>query len=303
VTLDHLMRLEGRARGLGFLPRQSPRSILTGRHASRVRGRGLDFEEIRAYLPGDDIRNIDWKVTLRTGKAQLRAYTEERDRPALLIVDQRMGMFFGTRRAMKSVVAAELAALGAWMAFHASDRVGGVVFDDLRVEHVRPHRSRSRVQTLLGAIAGMNQALEAAKAGQPNDGQLDHALEAALRLATHDHLVVVVSDFAGAGERTQQLLRELAAHNDAIAALVFDPAAQSLSGGRRMMVTSGELQVELDLARGAVREPLEAYFSGRLQQVGERLRRSGVPLMAINTADPTVDQLRHLLGRDLRRVA
>ena len=88
-------------------------SILAGRHASRLRGRGLNFEEIRRYLPGDDTRNMDWKVTARMRKPHVRVYTEERDRPCLLVVDQRQSMFFGTRRCMKSVAAAEVAALAA----------------------------------------------------------------------------------------------------------------------------------------------------------------------------------------------
>ena len=105
-------------------------SLLTGRHASRLRGRGLDFEEVRAYLPGDDVRTIDWRVTARTGVPHTRVYTEERDRPALLVVDQRLAMFFGTRLNLKSVTAAEAAALAAWRVFLSGDRVGAVVFDD-----------------------------------------------------------------------------------------------------------------------------------------------------------------------------
>ena len=156
VSLDELARLEHKAAGFSFLPRQPVHSLLTGRRASRVRGRGLDFKELRRYLPGDDPRTIDWRVTQRTGTAHVRVFTEERDRPVLLLVDQRLSMFFGTRRAMKSVVAAELAALAAWRAFHQGDRVGGFVFNDRAVREFRPHRSRRRVMELLGAVEAMN---------------------------------------------------------------------------------------------------------------------------------------------------
>ena len=110
VTLEQLVRLQNRTSGFSFLPRQPVRSLLAGRHASKVRGRGLNFEEIRRYLPGDDIRQIDWKVTARTRQPHTRVYTEERERPVILLVDQRLGMFFGSRRNMKSVTAAEAAA-------------------------------------------------------------------------------------------------------------------------------------------------------------------------------------------------
>ena len=108
VSLPHLRSLEGASRGLSFLPRQPSASVLNGRHASRLRGRGLNFEEMRDYLPGDDIRSIDWKATARTGSPHVRVFTEERDRPALLVVDQRMSMFFGSRLNMKSVTAADM---------------------------------------------------------------------------------------------------------------------------------------------------------------------------------------------------
>src|SRR5437868_13596344 len=102
VDAAHLARLEFPSHGLSFLPRQKHRSVLAGQHSSRVRGRGLNFEEIRAYQQGDDFRTIDWHVTLRTGKAHVRAYTEERDRPVLFVVDQRRSMFFGSRRALNA---------------------------------------------------------------------------------------------------------------------------------------------------------------------------------------------------------
>jgi uncharacterized protein (DUF58 family) len=220
----------------------------------------------------------------------------------LLVVDQRIDMFFGSRHAMKSVVAAELAGLAAWMAFHAGDRVGAIVFDDNELRLVRPLRSRARVQQILGWVADMNGALHAGSAARPDHGQLDAALEGALRLAGHDHLVCVISDFAGAGPRTQQLLRELAGHNDVVAALVFDPlfqAAPARSG--RMVVTEGELQVELDFGKHTVREPIVSWFAGRLHEVGELLKRSGVPMMALDTHADTLEQLRHFLGRETGR--
>ena len=124
TNMQELMKLRYKASGYSFLPRQPVHSLLTGRHASRLRGRGMDFEEIRRYLPGDDIRKIDWKVTARTKKPHTRVYTEERERPVLLVVDQRMSMFFGTRVNMKSVTAAHIAALAAWRVVDQGDRVG-----------------------------------------------------------------------------------------------------------------------------------------------------------------------------------
>ncbi|CAB3670512.1 hypothetical protein LMG24238_02071 [Paraburkholderia sediminicola] len=300
IDAAHLAKLEFHARGLSFVAPAPVSSVLSGSHASRLRGRGLNFEEIRAYLPGDDIRHIDWKVSLRLGKPQVRAYTEERDRPLLVVVDQRMSMFFGSRRAFKSVVAAEVAALAVWMGFTAGDRVGGVLFNDSQVVRVKPLRSRSRIKMLFGALATMNRALHAGSEARTHYGQLDTALEGVLKLAGHDYLICIVSDFAGASERTRKLLRQLAAHNDVVAAMIFDPLWQSMPEHRALVVSEGRLQVELRIEQERVRAPLSTLFSGRTAEVAELLRSSGVPLMALSTAEPTVDQVRRLFGERAR---
>ena len=143
ANLDDLIRIQFKARNFSFLPQQPVTSILSGRYASRLRGRGLNFEELRRYLPGDDIRTMDWKVTARTRSPHVRVYTEEKDRAVLLIVDQRINMFFGTRNRLKSVTAAELAALGAWRAVDVGDRVGAVVFNDTGLVDIKPREARN----------------------------------------------------------------------------------------------------------------------------------------------------------------
>lgn len=297
VSLAQLMALEFKARDLSFLARQPQGSILAGNHASRLRGRGLNFDELRRYQPGDDLRHLDWRASLRTGKPVVRTFTEERDRPALIVVDQRMSMFFGSQRSFKSATAAELAALAAWMVFHAGDRVGGLVFNDRRIDSIAPLRSRKRVEALLSRVAEQNRALNAGNPDAEDEDQLDKALQRCLAVAGHDHLLCIVSDFAGAGERTLQLLRQLSAHNDVIALQVYDPMALKLPNNGRLLVTQGELQVELAIEKRNVHQPLGDFLSGRLNDVATLLRRSQVPLMMISTAEAAHAQLRAELGK------
>lgn len=297
VSLAQLMALEFKARDLSFLARQPQGSILAGNHASRLRGRGLNFDELRRYQPGDDLRHLDWRASLRTGKPVVRTFTEERDRPALIVVDQRMSMFFGSQRSFKSAVAAELAALAAWMVFHAGDRVGGLVFNDQRIDSIAPLRSRKRVEALLSRVVQQNRALNAGNPDAEDEDQLDKALQRCLGVAGHDHLICIVSDFAGAGERTLQLMRQLSAHNDVIALQVYDPLALKLPNNGRLLVTQGELQVELAIEKRNVHQPLGDFLSGRLKDVASLLRRSQVPLMMISTAEDAHGQLRAELGK------
>ncbi|MBV4545979.1 DUF58 domain-containing protein [Pseudomonas triticicola] len=297
VSLAQLMALEFKARDLSFLARQPQGSILAGNHASRLRGRGLNFDELRRYQPGDDLRHLDWRASLRTGKPVVRTFTEERDRPALIVVDQRMSMFFGSQRSFKSAVAAELAALAAWMVFHAGDRVGGLVFNDQRIDSIAPLRSRKRVEALLSRVVQQNRALNAGNPDAEDEDQMDKALQRCLGVAGHDHLICIVSDFAGAGDRTLQLMRQLSAHNDVIALQVYDPLALKLPNNGRLLVTQGELQVELAIEKRNVQQPLGDFLSGRLKDVATLLRRSQVPLMMISTAEDAHGQLRAELGK------
>jgi len=297
VSLEELIALQFKARGFSFLPRQPIHSILAGRHASRIRGRGLDFEQIRGYLPGDDPRTIDWKVTARTREPHVRVYTEERDRPALLVVDQRAAMFFGSVQAMKSVVAAQVAALGAWRVFSAGDRIGALVFNDLELVEVKPHRSRRAVLRILGALVEMNQALSADSEVPPNPGMLNTALEGAVRVAKHDHLVTIISDFDGMDEDTRRLMTLLSRHNDIIAVPVFDPLSQEMPASGRLVVTDGTLQLELDTGKGNVREKLAELTTRRLRSIMAWWEELAIPVAPLLTDQDPVDQIRLLLGQ------
>jgi uncharacterized protein (DUF58 family) len=300
-SVADLAALEGAARDFSFLHRQPARSVLAGRHGSRLRGRGLAFEELRRYLPGDDIRAMDWRVTARTGKPHVRIYTEERDRPGLLLVDQRINMFFGSVRAMKSVAAAEVAALCAWRVLGQGDRVGGVVFNDAQLEQFRPLRSRAAVMRLIASIAAHNGALHARATAERAGPKLNEALDAAAALATHDHLIVVVSDFDGNDVRTRGLLARLAAANDVVAVLVYDPFLLKLPQSGQIVVSDGEMQIELGFGRDAVRRGVADFADARGREILAWRRELGVTVLPISAAEEVAPQIRRLLGQALER--
>ena len=296
TSLAHLVRLHHKASGFSFLPRQPLRSLLAGRHAAKIRGRGLNFEEIRGYLPGDDIRSIDWKVTARTRKPHIRVYTEERERPAYLVVDQRLAMFFGSQVRMKSVVAAEAAALGAWRILSMGDRAGALVFNDMEINEVRPHRSRQNVMRILQAVVDKNHALKSDIDVAPDPTMFRRVLETVRRCIRHDALIVVISDFDGLDEQVRKILLEMRHHNDVIAALIHDPSATQLPASGDYVITDGELQVELKLTDKRVRRRVHESTSGRITRVLDALHDIGVPVLPLNTVEDVAEQVRHLLG-------
>lgn len=297
ASLDDLVRLQFQVHDFSFLPRQPVRSLLAGRRASRLRGRGLDFEEIRRYVPGDDIRTMDWRVTARTRKPHTRVYTEERDRPVLLVVDQRLAMFFGSRTAMKSVTAAEVAAMGAWRTIAVGDRVGAVVFNDSEIREVPPHRSRQRVMQILEAVVAMNHALRVDGTVRSNPGMLNEAMARAHRLAKHDFLVAVVSDFSGADAETRNTVTRLAAHNDVIAFFVCDPLEARLPPLGKVIVSEGDLQLEIDTGDAGLRDRFSRQFDHDLQAARDLMAKRGIPVLPIQTTRGVREQLGELLGR------
>ena len=296
VSIPDLVKLRHQGRGLTFLPRQPIHSQLAGLHASRLRGRGLDFDELRAYQPGDDVRDIDWKVTARMRRPHVRVYTEERDRPTLLLVDQRVNMFFGSRLHMKSVTAAHAAALGVWRILAQGDRPGAIVFNDRDRIELRPHRSDERAMAILHATQGMNRALRAKAEQRSEPGQLNLVLERAARLASHDHLVVLISDLDGLDEHTHQLLNRLTRHNDVLVLLVYDPLERELPEAALLVVSDGELQLEIDAREQGLRREFTQVFERTVDTGRKELHKRNVPMLPISTAEPVASQVRALLG-------
>ena len=297
VSLAHLRSLQGPARGLSFLPKQPSASVLNGRHASRLRGRGLNFEEMRDYLPGDDIRSIDWKATARTGSPHVRVFTEERDRPALLVVDQRMSMFYGSVLNLKSVTAAEAAAIAAFRILDAGDRVGGIVFDDTDVFEYAPKRSRRTVYALLESISERNRALHADNVVTPEPGGLNRVLKSVRRIAHHDHLVLVFSDFDGIDHMTHRRLSGIAAHNDVLLFLVHDPTGWGVETAGREIVGDGAMQAEIDLSSTSTREAVSRASASRLEKIVEWQTEINLSVLPLSAGEETLPQIRKLTGR------
>ncbi|MFQ6182689.1 MULTISPECIES: DUF58 domain-containing protein [Sinorhizobium] len=297
VSVDNLVALESIATDLTFLRKAPVRRFLAGRHESRMRGRGLSFEELRTYMPGDDVRTIDWRVTARTGQPFVRVYNEEKDRPALIVVDQRTNMFFGSRRSMKSVAAAEVAALCAWRVMTLGDRVGGVVFNDVKQEAIRPHRSRGAVIRFAETISIQNNALSADSDIERSPGQLNAVLGSVAALARHDHLIIVVSDFDGHGPETRDLLLRMSVANDVIAVLVYDPFLLDLPRQGEMVVSGGALQAELQFGRGNVRDAVDSFARNRGRELLSWQEEMGLPMLPVSAAEEVAPQLRTLLGQ------
>ncbi len=290
TSLKQLVTLQQSISGFSFLPKQPVNSILSGRHGSRLRGRGLNFEEL------DDIRTLDWKVTNRTGKPHVRVYSEEKERPVLVVVDQRINMFFGSQVKMKSVLAAEMAALSAWRVLSVGDRVGALVFNDNEIKEVRPQRSRNNVMQILHHLVTFNHQLDAGKDQQQNDRQLNNALAEVERISGHDYLIIIISDMSGWDDETLKRIKRLRQHNDVIASLVYDPLEQTLPKEQQLVLSDGSLQIQVNADNPSLHQEFQQVFTNQVSDIKKIMAKYNIPVIPVTTNEPALDQVRQALG-------
>lgn len=283
VTLADLVRLAPLARQLELW--QERREIEDGgNHHSVFKGRGMEFAETRPYQPGDDIRHIDWRVTARSGRAHTKLFREERERPVLLWVDCRAHMFFATRGMFKSVLAARLAALIAWIAHAHGDCSGGRVLAPSGEIVLAPERGRASVLRLL-------RALERACAWPKDlsDGVDAHlSLQSLVQSVRPGTAVFLISDFHDLAGFVPGLLARIAQHSNVTLCHLHDPLESELPppGQYPIAAPDGALAI-IDTRDPALVRAHQTRFQQRLQQLHGDARRHRARFLSIaTTADP-----------------
>ena len=256
---------------------------------SKLKGRGVDFAEVRPYQPGDDIRSIDWRVTARKNKPHTKVFREERERPTLIVVDQTQSMFFGSIVRLKSVVAAELAARIAWQTLGAGDRVGGVVIGN-NDQHVhRPYRTTKSVARFLNDVVEFNHRLtrDHAEVGD----SVTEGLMQVRRLTHNNYRIFVLSDFSDDLKVWQDHLHELARHNQVICVHIHDPLERELPPADHYTVTDGEQRLQFYTGNAKLRGQYIDQFERRCEALGSICAHEAMRYLRILTSDDNLDQL------------
>jgi uncharacterized protein (DUF58 family) len=301
-SLAELLKLELLVASTGFslLPRQPVHSVLAGKHASKLRGRGLDFEEVRKYVPGDDIRNIDWRVTARTGITSTKVFTEEKEKPVLAITDMTPGMFFGSQVYTKSFIASQLAAIAAFKVLKNGDRFGGLVFNNEGCKVFAPQRSRKVVlQYLQQLIEESKHLANTNKKIEAKATVLENALRRTLSMATHDYLILVISDFYDTSSKSKKHLIQLSKHNDVILARITDPLEEKLPK-EKLVLSDGDLQLLWESGKKQSGKKYENKYRETKTTFFQDMEKYGIPVMQFNSVDTIDVQLKSLFKSKLR---
>ncbi len=297
VSMDELVALRAADLQLELKGKRKALASMAGAHRSSFRGRGIDFDEVRIYQPGDDVRNIDWRVTARTGKAHTKLFHEERERPVYLVVDQRQAMFFGSKNAFKSVVAARIAACLAWATRSHGDRIGGFLFNDTEVQEARPRDGKRGIQNLFRILLQFNQALDSqARVKNASRQSFIQALQELNHVVRPGSLLIVISDFLHYDDISQQHMNLLSRHNDIIAIQVYDPMEKQLPPPGTYGFTDGSRNVRINTAPHGLRKNYSLRFVERQSMLRDQLTALAIPLIEISTADSITERLRLTLG-------
>ena len=268
---------------------------LAGDYHSTFKGQGVEFDEVRPYEPGDDVRSIDWNVTARTGQPYIKRYSEERELTILFVVDVSGSQGYGSRGRSKMELAAEVTALLAMTAIRNQDKIGLVLFSDRIVKYIPPRKGRDSVMRLVREVLA---AEDDAKGGTDIEGVLKFLSGVQKRKA----VVFLVSDFL-LRQDYARLLRATARRHDLICVPVSDPAESELPDAGLVELEdpeSGEL-VLVDTSSRKVREA----FSERARAEREELRRfflgNRVDTLDVSTDRPYIDEIRALFKRRARK--
>lgn len=283
--LAELIGLRGTARTLTLHTRRPALAQLHGEHRSSLRGRGLEFEEVRLYAPGDDARNIDWRVTARRGKMHTKLFREERERPVWLVIDLHAGLFFGSRLQLKSTLLLRAAAVLAWIAAQEGDRIGAIINDGTKVRILQPRSREAGVLPILEALVESQPAAP----GVPNTGGLYNAVATLRPLLHPGSLVFLLSDFSGLDETVEELLANTASRSECRLLWIVDALeATGLPNGVHCLGVPGHLR-QLDGAQS--RAAWLHAWNKREQQLNSLADKHRFPLCRLETSAPVGDSL------------
>ncbi|GGJ84038.1 DUF58 domain-containing protein [Pseudomonas matsuisoli] len=297
VDLAGLIEMRHRVREIRLFSMPNRGSPLSGVHHSRLRGRGVDFDQVRVYQSGDDVRNIDWRVTARTQVPHTKLFHEERERPVFILAEQSQRLFFGSAHAFKSVVVARAAALLGWACLDHNDRIGGLVFGDRAHHEVKPRRSKQSLLQLFNHLERFSQGLSAADMATPD--ALVQALRRAREVLRPGNLAIVLCDERGLDDQSEQQLILLGRHVELMLLPVYDPLDRALpvAGLLRFQQSSGQdsAELELDTNADALRAGYAALAQARMMRWQQLAQRLNVMLLPLSSAEDVVDQLRDQL--------
>lgn len=262
-----------------------------GNRLSKIKGHGIDFDEVRPYQFGDDIRSIDWKTSARMQTTYSKTYKEERDRPILLFIDFSASMFFGTKVAFKSVIAAKLATLIAYLGVHHQDKIGGIIYSQYGHIELKPKAAKLGLQALIRSMVHLHeQFLSEDNINILNKTTMATALMRVKRAIRPGSLLFVISDFANFDDNSQAIVRQISKHNDIIINFIYDILEKLAPKSGLYAINDGKNHKQLNTYSKKNRKLYEQYFNDKNNFLTEFCYHNHLVFMPVRT-DDKVEQI------------
>jgi len=293
VSVTELTKLRLQCKSIFRKPTVKTSAPLAGGYASPFRGRGMDFNEVRVYQPGDDVRNIDWRVTARTNKTHTKLFVEERERPVFMLVDLGPTMQFATKVAFKSVIASKIAVLLAWAADGHGDRVGAFLFDHKHHLEIKPLGGKKGVLKLIHFLASWKYAASATQ----NSNNFTAALLRAHKGIRSGSLIYILSDFYKIEKQAKSYLTQLARHNDVVCITVLDAIELDFSQSGYYEFTDGQQFGFIDTRMQKNRDQFVSDANSRRAEFSQFSAENGIHQLTVLTDDDLVKTLHAKLAK------
>ena len=283
VTLVDLIKQQYIARSLPALPKAKIRSSQYGGHVSKLRGRGIEFDEVRIYQAGDDIKRMDWKVTAKTGKPHTKLFHDERDRPVYLLIDDRTNMQFGTRVAFKSVIAAQIASIIAWATINNGDKLGAVIANGIDPIELKPYMRKAGVLPLLKILS--------TKDRQHGSSSLEEALIRLRHVVMPGSLVFIISDFYNIGKDFEKHLSRVKMHNEIVSCFIYDILEKEPPLANAYQISNGKKWLSMDTNNAKFCRDYRKIFQSRYDDATKIFNKWNIPMLEFATDEVVSDVL------------
>lgn len=283
-----LLSYRYQTKALKLFASQRVNSVNVGNSLSKAKGRGMDFDEVRHYQAGDDIRLMHWALTARLGKPYTKVYHEERERSLYFVLDQSKSMHFGTRECFKSVKASNILALIGFGALEAHEKVGGIIFDDNGYNFYPAKQNKSALVKMFNFVANDEKKYQLS-----SDKRLAEALKFLYAKIRSSSIVVVISDFSSFDEEANRYLKLLNNKNSVINVFSYDPIEKDLPGLDTYYFSDGKQRVVLDSASKKQNQVYKNIYKSRHDAIEEFSRKNKTGFIEVATNDNLVKTINY----------
>lgn len=301
LSIDELIRYQTKASLIQLPKSKNLHGQMSGNYLARSKGRGMEFDEVRHYQNGDDIRAIDWRVTARTGKTHTKLFREEVERPVIVATDLSTNMLFGSQLLFKSVQAAHLAALIAWHAKQRGDRLGGIVFNESAHTELKPRSRQQGVLHYLHALTTCHQNSYQQLAQQTlTSEEKSHFFEKnCLRIrqvAKPSSLVYLITDGHNINQEAIRHLSNISRHCELIVCLISDPLEHDLpvsDSKVNVSITDGVNEQQLTVGDKQTAQRYHQQAENFIQAKEALLAKAGARLLHFCASQSLEQQIKH----------